>query len=114
VKLALSNTIANPVKAHIDSFGPFLFDDVVGDTRGGAVVSLDGSRRLQMAKFFETNAYRACFSTIMVHTSDLSFGVAGHDFARRIWQNTLIAPLGGGSGSLGSAGLAGSRGKSLR
>ena len=55
VKLALSDTVSNPVKAQVDSFGSFLFDGVIGDAGSGAVVCLDGSRWLRMAKFFKTN-----------------------------------------------------------
>ena len=40
MELALADTIANPVEAHIDSFGTLLFDSVVGDAGGSAVVSL--------------------------------------------------------------------------
>ena len=55
VKLTLSDTVSNPVKTHVDSFGSFLFDGVIGDAGSGAVVCLDGSRWLRMAKFFKTN-----------------------------------------------------------
>ena len=40
-KLALADTVADPVKAHVIGFGSFLFDSVIGDTGGGAVVRLD-------------------------------------------------------------------------
>ena len=40
VKLTLADTIANPVKSHVDGFGAALFDGVVGDAAGGAIVGL--------------------------------------------------------------------------
>jgi hypothetical protein len=40
-KLALADTVADPVKAHVNGFGSFLFDSVIGNTGGGAVVGLD-------------------------------------------------------------------------
>jgi hypothetical protein len=48
-KLALADTIANPVKVHVNGLGSFLFDSVVGNAGGGAVVSLDGGGGLGVA-----------------------------------------------------------------
>ena len=39
-KLLLANTIPNQVKTHVNSFGPALFDSIVGDTTRGAIVGL--------------------------------------------------------------------------
>ena len=43
VILALSDAIADPIEAHIDGFGPLLFDGVIGEASGGGVVGFDGS-----------------------------------------------------------------------
>jgi hypothetical protein len=48
-KLALANMITNPIKAHVDDFGSFLFDSVIGNAGGGAVVGLDGGGGLGVA-----------------------------------------------------------------
>jgi hypothetical protein len=49
VELTLAHAIANPIETHVNSFGAFLFDRVVGDTGGGSVVSDDDRRWLRMA-----------------------------------------------------------------
>ena len=49
VELTLANAIANPIETHVNSFGAFLFDRVVGDAGGGSVVSDDDRRWLRMA-----------------------------------------------------------------
>jgi hypothetical protein len=38
-KLALSNAVVNPMKAHIDGFGASLLDGIVGDADGASVVA---------------------------------------------------------------------------
>jgi hypothetical protein len=48
-KLALADTVADPAKAHVNGFGSFLFDSVIGDTGGGAVVRLDWGGGLGVA-----------------------------------------------------------------
>jgi hypothetical protein len=40
-ELALANSITDPTVAYVNDFGSFLFDSVIGDTGGGAVVGLD-------------------------------------------------------------------------
>jgi len=39
-ELFLAHAVLDPVEAHVDGFGPFLFDCVVGETGGGGVVGL--------------------------------------------------------------------------
>ncbi len=51
VKLSLADAISDPIKAHVDGLGSFLFDHVIGNTTSHAVVSLERGGRLQMAKF---------------------------------------------------------------
>ena len=48
-KLALADTVADPVKAHVNGLGSFLLDSVVGDAGGGAVVGLDWGGGLGVA-----------------------------------------------------------------
>ena len=45
-ELTLACAISYPIKAHVDRFRLFLFDDVVGEAVGGRVVYLDWSGRL--------------------------------------------------------------------
>ena len=52
VELALADAVANPVKAHIDGLGAFLFDSVIGNASCSAVVCYNGCGRLGMAEFF--------------------------------------------------------------
>ena len=77
VKLALSDAVSNPVKAHVDSFGSFLFDGVIGSTGGSAVVSLNGSGRLRMTEFFKANTDRTRLFAVEVDGSKFSFGSTG-------------------------------------
>ena len=49
IKLTLANAIADPIETHVNSFGAFLFDRVVGDTGGGSVVSDEDCGWLRMA-----------------------------------------------------------------
>jgi len=40
VELALADPVVNPIKSHVDGFGPLLFHGVIGNAAGGAVVGL--------------------------------------------------------------------------
>ena len=57
VKLALSDTIPDPIEAHVDGFRPFLFDGVIGNAASSAVVGLEWCGWLQVAKFIQGNAH---------------------------------------------------------
>ena len=65
VVLALANTVADPVEAHVDGFGAFLFYRIGNDTSGGAVVGLDGGGWLGMAHFFKGGSDGACFFAVV-------------------------------------------------
>ena len=56
VELSLAHPVADPIEAHVDGFGAFLFDGVVGNSGGGAVVSNNWGGGLGMAEFFKTRA----------------------------------------------------------
>jgi hypothetical protein len=51
VKLALSYSVPDPIKAHNYRFGSTLFDGGVCNAHGGVVVHLDGSGRLGAPHF---------------------------------------------------------------
>ena len=57
VKLSLSDTIPDPIEAHVDGFRLFLFDGVIGDAASSAVVGLKRCGWLRVAKFIQGNAY---------------------------------------------------------
>jgi len=40
MKLALVDAIMDPIKMHVNGFGAFLFDSVIGDATGRAVIGL--------------------------------------------------------------------------
>jgi len=40
VELALADPVADPIKSHVDGFGPLLFHGVIGNAAGSAVVGL--------------------------------------------------------------------------
>jgi hypothetical protein len=56
VELFLAHTVPDPVVAHVDGLGAALFDGVVGDTAGGAVVGDDDCGGLRMVEFVKADA----------------------------------------------------------
>ena len=83
-KLTLACTVADPVKAHVDGFGSFLLDGVVGDARGSCVVGGHRSGRLLVSEFFEGDSEWACFTTIVEEGSKFSFSGTGKHFAHDV------------------------------
>ena len=65
VELALAYTVTDPVEAHVNCLGSFLFDGVIGDAGGSAVVSLDGSRWLGVTEFFKGGPDGASFLAVV-------------------------------------------------
>ena len=64
-EVALADSIADPIEARVDGFGPFLFDGVGGDAAGGIIVGGHRGGRLWVAHFFEGNLQRTGFFSIM-------------------------------------------------
>jgi hypothetical protein len=81
VKLALAHTVSDPVKAHVDGFGPLLFDSIGGNASGSNVVSLDGHCRLGVAEFFKADTDWASFLAIVIRGNKFGFSSTGQDFA---------------------------------
>ena len=73
LKLALANSIADPVEPHVNGLGSFLFDRVVGDTGGGAVISSDRCGRLGMAHFTQGNSKWTRFFAIVEQGTEFGF-----------------------------------------
>ena len=81
-ELALFGSVLDPIEAHIDGFGSLLFDCVISDVRGSAVVGLDRGWWLIVAQFFETGSNKgAGFFSVVEQCAEFSFGDAGNDFA---------------------------------
>jgi hypothetical protein len=80
MELALADAVANPVEAHVNGFGSFLFDRVIGDAKGGTVVSYNWSRRLGIAKFLKARTNRARFFAVVEESGEFGFGGTGYDF----------------------------------
>ena len=77
-ELTKFRTILEPVMVHVDGFGAFLFDRVVGESCAGGVVGLDGRGRLRMTKFFEGGADWDCLSCSHVGRGYFGFGGGAH------------------------------------
>ena len=80
-ELALADTVTNPVKAHVNCFGSFLFDCVVDDAFGTSVVGLDRSGGLFVAEELQCVADHAGILGVVEEGSDFCFGGRGHDIS---------------------------------
>ncbi len=73
-ELALSDSIAYPVEAHVDGLGSALFDAIIDDAISHFIVRLDGSGRLGMAQSLQCVADGARFPGIVEEAGDFGFG----------------------------------------
>lgn len=87
MELALADAVANPVEAHINGFGAFLFDSVVGNASCSTVVCYNGCGRLRMTEFLQADSKGARIFAIVEKGGKLSFGGAGDDFAEDLAEN---------------------------
>ena len=55
-EMATMGTILNPIKAHVNGFGYFLFDGVIGKTCGIGVFYTERGRRLGVSELGEGGA----------------------------------------------------------
>ena len=62
--MALADTVANPVEAHVDGLGSSMFDRVVGEANSAVVVREDGCGALRVAKIRERLTQRDGFASI--------------------------------------------------
>lgn len=86
-ELALSGTVADPVKSHVDGFGPFLFDGVVGKADSSGVVNLHGSGRLRMSKFSKSGAKRDGFLSINIGSSNFGLRSGPHHVFKNFFND---------------------------
>eukprot|EP00980_Cylindrotheca_fusiformis_P017524 scaffold5497_cov135-Cylindrotheca_fusiformis.AAC.3 len=82
VELSLGDAVADPVVSHVDVASLVLFDGVVGDTRGGGVVSLDGRGGLRMVHVEKCLAEDQGLFQIDKQSTTLGFGSGAGDVAQ--------------------------------
>ena len=85
-ELSLSDSILDPIKAHINGFGSLLFDGLVGKTHCHGIVNLDWSGWLWVPQFNEGVADGDCFLAIEERGTDLGFRGRGHDVAHDLGE----------------------------
>ena len=73
-ELALVDAVPGPVKAHVDGFGPDLFDRAIHDSTGGGIVSFHGCGRLWVAHFDEGGTNDGAFFGVHEKGTEFSFG----------------------------------------
>ena len=71
-ELSLSDSILDPIKAHINGFGSLLFDGLVGKTHGHGIVNLDWRGWLWVSQFNEGVADGGGFLAIEERGSNIS------------------------------------------
>ena len=77
-KLAFPGAVLDPIEAHVDGFGYFLFDCAVGKAFRGRVVTADWIRWLQVPEFLEDSAYWHGLFAIVKGGTDFSFSGGRH------------------------------------
>jgi hypothetical protein len=85
----LSDAVTDPVEAHIEGLGHFLGDGGVGDAHGALVITIEWSRRLDMAEIFQDLSFVGGYSGrredagvlrfCNKRTNDGNFGRMGRD-----------------------------------
>ena len=78
-KLALVDTVSDPIKAHVDGFRAALLDGVVGNPSGTGIVCLDWSGVLWVAHAFESGTKHGAIFGIVKQGAQLSFGGGRQD-----------------------------------
>ena len=78
-EVTLLDAIADPVKAHVNGFGPPLLDGGIGDACGTCVVSLDGRCHLWVAHFFQGRAEHGCIFCVVKECTKFGFCRRGDD-----------------------------------
>ncbi len=80
-ELSLACPVLDPIKTHVDCFGSFLFDGVIGETFGSGVVDLHRRWRLRMSHLLERGPNGDGFLSIEVGGGNFGFGSGSHDAA---------------------------------
>ena len=83
-ELATIGAILNPIKAHVNGFGYFLFDGVIGKTCGSGVVYTYQGIQLSMSELDEGGANGNGLLAVEKSSSNFGFGGRGHDTGKNI------------------------------
>ena len=83
-EMATTGAILNPIKVHVNGFGYFLFNGVIGKTCGSEVVYIDRGRRLGVSDLGKGGANGNGLLTVEKSGSNFGFGGGGHYIANNI------------------------------
>ena len=77
-KLALPSAVLDPIEAHVDEFGSFLFDCSVGEAFRGRVVNADLSRWFWVPEVLESSAHQNGLLAIVKGGTNFGFSGGRH------------------------------------
>jgi hypothetical protein len=78
-EVSLFDTVAYPLKAHVNRFGPHLFHSSVHDAAGSRVVCFHWGGWLGMPHFIKRGTDDGGFLGVEVQGANFGFGGGGHD-----------------------------------
>jgi hypothetical protein len=87
LKLDMADTVADPIEAHANGFGSFLFYGVGDDGAGGVVVGGHWCCRLRVPHFFKGYSQGTCFLSIVKQGAEFSFGGSWKQFVHDVTQD---------------------------
>jgi hypothetical protein len=79
--LLLLDPVSYPIESHVHGFGSSLFDGVIDDSIGGAIVGLNGSGWLGVAQVCKGGAKGDPLFAVIEEGREFSFGCGRHDVA---------------------------------
>lgn len=95
VELFLADTVAHPIISHVDCLGALLFDGVVGNSGGSAIVGDHGGGWLGVAEFFKADTGWTGFFGVEEEGSQFGFSRRGLHFVHNLAENVDGAVVGG-------------------
>ena len=105
-ELSLSNTVLNPIKAHVHGFGLALSHSTIGDASSTGIVSLYRCRWLRPSHFEENVADHDPVFSIVKKASEFGFCGRGHDIFEYV-ADGVDGPVGWGNVGWGLRGIKG-------
>jgi hypothetical protein len=72
-ELVLLDSVADPLKAHVDGFWATLFNRFIDDASCACIFGLDGCGSLRLPHFFESDAERDTVTSILEDDAELCF-----------------------------------------
>ena len=85
-ELVLMDLVANPMKSHVNCFGPFVFHGFIYKSNCGGVVDLHWGEGLGVANFFKCNLDWHGFFCCKVCCRDFGFHCGTHDIVDDFFQ----------------------------